>query len=182
MMSLEKGTIISFLNKQEINSKSSTESKLIGADQVLSSILHTRYFIKAQGYLVEQNILFQDNQSMMQLKVNGSFSSSKCRKHIKCRYFFIHDKIEDRDLAVQYCPTKIMWADVLTKPKQGGPFCLDCSHLMNIPINFDNNVKCLKTHPLFLPSEERPNQMNNGLPLTPSFIPGVCWGLNLPVP
>jgi hypothetical protein len=102
MMSLEKGAVISFSNKQKINSKSSTESELIGADQAFSLILHTRYFIKAQGYLVKQNILFQDNQLMMQLEVNGSFSSSKCTKHIKCRSFFIHDKIEDRDLAVQY--------------------------------------------------------------------------------
>jgi hypothetical protein len=161
MMSLGKGAVISFLNKQKINSKSSTESELTGANQALSSILHTRYFIGAQGYLVQQNILFQDNQSTMQLKVNGSFSSSKCTKHIKCRYFFICDKIKDGDLAVQYYPTEIMWVDVFTKPKQGGPFCLDRSHLMNIPIKYDNDVKCLKTHPLLLPSEERPNRINN---------------------
>jgi hypothetical protein len=143
MMSLGKGAIISFLNKQKINSKSSTESELIGADQAFSSILHTRYFIKAQGYSVEQNILFQDNQSTMQLKVNGSFLSSKCTKHIKCRYFFIGNKIEDRDLAVQYCQTEIMWADVLTKPKQSRPFRLNRSHLMTIPINYDNDVERL---------------------------------------
>jgi hypothetical protein len=104
MMSLGKSAVISFSNKQKINSKSSIESKLIGADQALSSTLHMRYVIKGQRYLVEQNILFQDNQSRMQLKVNGLFSSSKHTKHIKCRYFFIHDKIKDKDLAVQYCP------------------------------------------------------------------------------
>jgi hypothetical protein len=77
MLSLGKGTAISFSNKHRINSKSSTESELIGADQALSSILHTRYFIKAQGYSIKQNILFQENQSTMQLEVNGSFLSSK---------------------------------------------------------------------------------------------------------
>jgi hypothetical protein len=77
MLLLDKGAAISFSNKHRINSKSSTEPKLIGADQALSSILHTRYFIEAQGYSIEQNILFQDNQSTMQLEVNGSFSSSK---------------------------------------------------------------------------------------------------------
>jgi hypothetical protein len=157
MMSLGKGAIISFLNKQKINSKSSTESKLIGSNPALSSILHMRYFIKAQGYLVKQNILFHDNQSLMQLEVNGSYSSSKCMKHIKCRYFFIRDKIKDGDLAVQYSPTEIMWADVLTKPKQGGPFCLGRSQLMNIPINYNDDVEHLKTHPLLLLSEECPN-------------------------
>jgi len=156
MMSLGKGAAISFSNKHKSNSKSSTESKLIEADQALSPILHTRYFIEAQGYSVEQNILFQDNQSTMRLEVNGSFLSSKRTKHIKCRYFFICDNIAYTNLEVRYCPTERMWADILTKPKQGGTFCLDCSHLMNIPINYDNDVERINTHPLLLPKEERP--------------------------
>jgi hypothetical protein len=84
MMSLGKGAAMSFSNKQKINTKSSTESELVGADQALSSILHTRHFIETQSYSVKQNLLFQDNQSTMRLKVNGSLSSSKCTKHIKC--------------------------------------------------------------------------------------------------
>ena len=49
-----------------------------------------------------------------------------------------------------------MWANVLTKPKQGGPFRLDRSHLMNVPINYDDDAKHLKTHPLLLPLDECP--------------------------
>jgi hypothetical protein len=161
MMSMGKGAANSFSNKHKLNTKSSSESKLVSADQAFSSILHTRYFIKAQGYSVEQNILFQDNQSTMQLEVNGSFSSSKQTKHIKCRYYFICDKIADDDLKVMYCPTEIMWADVLTKPKQGAPFCLDRSHLMSILINYDDNDECSKTHPLLLPKDERNTRMND---------------------
>ncbi len=77
MMSLGKGATISFSNKLKIATKSSTKSKLVGTDQALLFILHTCYFNKAQGYSVEQNILFQDNQSTMRLEVNGSFSSLK---------------------------------------------------------------------------------------------------------
>jgi hypothetical protein len=87
MMSLGKGATISFSNKLKIATKSFTKSELVGTDQALLSILHTRYFIEAQGYSVEQNNLFQDDQSTMRLKINGSFSSSKQTKHIKCRYF-----------------------------------------------------------------------------------------------
>ncbi len=122
MMSMGKGAVISFSNKHKLNTKSSSKSELVSSDQALSSILHTRYFIKAQGYSIEENILIQDNQSTMRLEVNGSFSSSKQTKHIKCRYYFIRDKIADNDLKVMYCPTEIMWANVLTKPKQGAPF------------------------------------------------------------
>jgi hypothetical protein len=41
MLSLGKGAAISLSNKQKINTKSSTESKLVGVDQALPSILHT---------------------------------------------------------------------------------------------------------------------------------------------
>jgi hypothetical protein len=172
MMSMGKGATISFSNKHKLNTKSSSKSELVSANQALSSILHTQYFIEAQGYSVEQNILFQDNHSTMQLEVNGSFSSSKCTKHIKSRYYFICDKIADDDLKVMYCPTEIMWADVLTKPKQGAPFCLDRSHLMNILINYDDNVERSKTHPLLLPKDERNTQLNDRLPKAPLIHPG----------
>ncbi len=118
-----------FLQQAKFNTKSSKESELVGADQALSSILHTGYFIEAQGYSVKQNLLFQDNQSTMHLKNSGSLSSSKRTKHVKCCYFF-SNKIADGNLKVLYCPTEIMWADVLTKPKQGGPFRHDRSHLI----------------------------------------------------
>jgi hypothetical protein len=54
-----------------------------------------------------------------------------------------------------------MWADVLTKPKQGGPFCLDHSHLMNIPIDYNNKVERTNTHPLLLPKDELPAPFSN---------------------
>jgi hypothetical protein len=155
-MSLRNGAPISFSNKQKINTKSSTESELVGTDQALFSILHTRYFIEAQGYSVEQNLIFQDIQSTMYLEVNTSLSSSKCTKHIKCRHSFICNKIADGNLEVLYCPTNFMWADVLTKPKQGGPCCLDRSHLKNVPINYDKDTKCLKTNPFLFQLDKHP--------------------------
>ncbi len=64
-----------------------------------------------------------------------------------------------------------MWADVLTKPKQGAPFRLDRSHLMNIPINYDDDVERSKTHPLLLPKDERNARMNDRLPKAPLIHP-----------
>jgi hypothetical protein len=161
IMSLGKGATISFSNKFKIATKGLTNSELVGVDQALLSILHTQYFIKAQGYSTKQNILFQDSQSTMCLEVNGSFSSSKCTKHIKCRYFFIQDKINNGDLEVVYCPTKIMWANILTKPKQGGTFRLDCSILMNVPINYNYNIEHRLTNPLLLPKDKNSYLINN---------------------
>ncbi len=100
MMSLGKEATISFSNKLKIATKNSPNWKLVGTDQALSSILHTCYFIEAQGYFVEQKILFQDNQLTMRLEVNVSFSNSKRTKHIKWRYSFIRNKLDNGDLKV----------------------------------------------------------------------------------
>jgi hypothetical protein len=121
----------------------------------------------------------------MRLKVNRSLSSSKCTKHIKCCYFFIRNKITKGVLEVLYCLTEIMWADVLTKPKQGGPFRLDRSHLMNVPINYDDDTKGLKTNPLLLPLDERPlcpNRMKDQLPKTPIIHSRSVVGIKYPSP
>ena len=78
-------------------------------------------------------------------------SSSKRTKHIKARYYFIKDKVEEGEVEVQYCPTDKMWSDVLNKPKQGLPFRTDRAMLMNIPVNYDDDEERAKTHAKLLP-------------------------------
>jgi hypothetical protein len=47
--------------------------------------------MEAQGYKVNENIVYQDNQSAILLERNGKASSSKRTKHINIRYFFVTD-------------------------------------------------------------------------------------------
>ena len=94
MMSLVGGAIISSSWKQEINTKSSTELELVALDKALTTILWTLYFIKAQVYSIEQNIIFEDNMHIVNLSLNGTFLSSKRTKCIKARCFFIKDGVE----------------------------------------------------------------------------------------
>jgi hypothetical protein len=110
MISLGGGAVISSSRKQKINTKSLTESELVAIDNALTTTLWTLYFIEAQGYSIEQNIIFEDNLSTINLAVNGTFLSSKRTKHIKARYFFIKDKIEEGKVEIRYCPTKKMWS------------------------------------------------------------------------
>ena len=95
--------------------------------------------------------------STINLAVNGTFSSSKRTKHIKTRYFFIKDKIEEGKVEIRYCPTEKMWSDVLNKPKQGGPFRKDRAMLMGVPVEYDDNVEYHRTHQELLPSNEKEN-------------------------
>ena len=90
----------------------------------------------------------------MRLEINGSPSSSKRTKHIKARYFFIKDKVDTEEIEIEHCPTEIMCADVLNKPKGGRNFRLDHSYIMNVPVDYDNNMDLLKTLPDLLPEED----------------------------
>jgi hypothetical protein len=49
---------------------------------MMPTILWARYFLKAQGYNVTDNIIYQDTQSAILLERNGKASSSKRTKHI----------------------------------------------------------------------------------------------------
>ena len=43
-------------------------------------------------------------------------------KHINVRYFYVTDKIENKELSIEYCATEEMTADFFTKPLQGSSF------------------------------------------------------------
>jgi hypothetical protein len=123
-MSLGKGTIMSHSTKQKLNTKSSTESELVGASDSVPQIVWTNYFLTAQGYALNDTILFQDNTSAISMETNGKLSSGKQTKHINIRYFFIQDRIKNKEISVKYCPTDQMLADYFTKPLQGAKFTL----------------------------------------------------------
>jgi hypothetical protein len=60
---LGRGFPIVSSTKQKLNTRSSTEAELVGIDDLMLAILWTWYFLKAQGYQVEDNILYRDNRS-----------------------------------------------------------------------------------------------------------------------
>jgi hypothetical protein len=92
---------------------------LVGADDVMPQILWTLYFLEAQGYKIQDNILYQDNKSAILLESNGRGSSGKRTRHINVRYFFIADRVKSKEIRIAYCPTGVMIADYFTKPLQG---------------------------------------------------------------
>jgi hypothetical protein len=121
-MSLGQGFIYSQSKKQNINTKSSTEAELVGASDMASQMLWTRYFLTAQGFKINQNILYQDNQSAMLLENNGTTSSGPKTRHINIQYFFIKDRVAKNEIHVMYCPTEQMVVDFHTKTLQGKKF------------------------------------------------------------
>jgi hypothetical protein len=121
-LSLGQGfTKVSSTN-QKLNTRSSTETKIVGADDFMPAICWTSYFMKAQGYGVKDNILFQENNISILLEKNGKASISKRTKHINIWYFFITNRASKEEVSVVSCPTGDMIGDYTTKPLQGALF------------------------------------------------------------
>ena len=76
-----------FSTKQKINTRSSTEAELVGVNDAMGLVLWTCLFLDAQGYGIDDNIVYQDNESTMLLANNGRSSSTKNTRHIDVRYW-----------------------------------------------------------------------------------------------
>ena len=118
VMTCGSGAIQTMSRKQKLNPWSSTKAELVGVDDAMNMILWTWSFLKAQGYNVTDKILYQDNQSTILLEMNGKCSSTQHTRAINIRYFFVTDQVEKGNLWIEYCPTKSMLADYMSKPLQ----------------------------------------------------------------
>ena len=73
-------------SKQKLNNKSSTDSKLVGLDDVLTQVMWAQYFLKYQGYEIHDNVIYQDNQSTTKIENNGRQLSINRTRNIKTIY------------------------------------------------------------------------------------------------
>ena len=126
-------------SKQKINSRSSTESKLIAVDDCIDKVIWTKLFLGCQGINLSSNIIQQDNESTIKLEENGQWSAGKRSKALNIHYFFISDQISQGNVTVQYETTGEMLADFLMKPLQGSTFEEFRSRLMGCELRKNNS-------------------------------------------
>ena len=139
--------------------------------------------MEAQGYMIRDNVILQDNQSMMLLARNGQHSSGKATRHIDVRYYFIKDQIDQKLMRLEYCPTDLMVTDVLTKPLQGTKFRRWRARLLNYAdlALMSDPQECVGAHGPGPPSSPG---ADTGLPSTdvmdPVIPPSACGGEAVP--
>ena len=75
VISLGKGVIYGESSTQKLNTKSSTESELVGLSDSANQILWVRNYMLNQGYKMEPAIIYRDNKSTIQLINNGRLNS-----------------------------------------------------------------------------------------------------------
>jgi hypothetical protein len=108
-------------SKQSINTKSSSESELVGLSDESGWAIWARNFVQAQGHQVEPATIYQDNTAVADILKKGPSAQLKTR-HLSIRHFFVADKIKLKEVIIKYCPTADMIADMLTKPLVGEQF------------------------------------------------------------
>jgi hypothetical protein len=121
VLSMGQGPFYVMSKKQGLVTKSSTESELVGVSDVLPQVIWSRDFLIAQGYDMSPSTIYQDNMSTITLANKGRSTSARTR-HVAIRYFFVKDRIDSKEVSVEYLPTGEMIADILTKPLQGDLF------------------------------------------------------------
>ena len=129
-MTMGKGAVINISRKQKLNTRSSTESELAGADDASIVIPWTKSFMEVQGCQIEKNILCQDDKSTILLKMNGRKSAGKCLHVLNIHHFFNTDQVERGNMTIECCPTNDMWGDFHSKPLQGIKFQKSGANIM----------------------------------------------------
>jgi hypothetical protein len=93
----------------------------VGLSDSVGQVIWTRNVLLEQGYQVAPATVYQDNQAAIALVKNGKSNSHRTR-HIAIRYFFIKDRVDSKEIRIEYMRTGDMLADILTKPLQGDLF------------------------------------------------------------
>jgi Reverse transcriptase (RNA-dependent DNA polymerase) len=99
-MLIRTGCPYSISRMQKLNTWSSMESELVGVNDAMLLIIWTQNFLKGQGFPVNDDIVFQDNQSAMLLEQNGKMSRSQHTRHLDIRYFFVTDQVNKNAFAL----------------------------------------------------------------------------------
>ena len=114
------GGILIKCNKEKLVTRSSTEAELVCLSDGVGLASHCAEFLKHQGYNLTPELM-QDNMSAIKLAEKGKSTSDRTR-HVKIRYFFVNQFLENGEMKIKYCPTESMVADILTKPIVGSQF------------------------------------------------------------
>ena len=68
VLTLGGGALYGSFTKQKLNTRSSTQTELVGVDDALPQVLWARQILSGQGYAEIDLVIYQDNQSSFLLE------------------------------------------------------------------------------------------------------------------
>jgi hypothetical protein len=115
------GPIIAKSKMQSLVTLSSTEAELVAAVDGVRRAEYLQRTLTELTFPTYPIILRQDNQSTITIIKNGEGYKGKSR-HMRVRYGYLNDLFRTEELLIEYEPTNLMVADLLTKPMGGKTF------------------------------------------------------------
>ena len=67
-MVLDKEDVYTYSTKQNFNPEISIETEFVRVDNMIPQIIWTGSFLKSQGFIATNNIIYQDNQKKMSMQ------------------------------------------------------------------------------------------------------------------
>jgi hypothetical protein len=107
--------------KQSQVAKSTCVSELYAVNTIGEYVEWLVQVMEELGYPQGTVKIAQDNQCSMQLLKVGT-GSFKRSKHVKVRYFWLKELIDDGRVTIIYVPSELLVSDALTKPLTGSRF------------------------------------------------------------
>jgi len=128
-------------SKQPVVAKSAGEAELIAQNKVGDLVEWAREMLNEIGYSQKKVPMLVDSTCAMQMVKQGT-GSFKRAKHIKVRYFWLKDLIDEGMLELIYVPTDELVADILTKPLTGWKFQYLLRKLLgwNIEMHYGSDI------------------------------------------
>ena len=116
------------IKEQGSVSRSSTEAGYKALANVAADVAWIRLVLKdLHLFLSSAPVLHCDNLSTLALCSNLVYHTRI--KHLDTDFHFLHERVQKRDLEVQYISTEAQVADVLTKGLHSSLFVHHCSNL-----------------------------------------------------
>ncbi len=114
MFMMAQGAISWLSKKQGIVALSTSEAEYIALSSAAQEAVWLHRLLHDLGEQPGAVTLMENNQSAIALTKNPV---AHCRsKHIDIRYHYVREAIQNQKIAVRYCPSNKMIADLLTKP------------------------------------------------------------------
>jgi hypothetical protein len=95
--------------------QSSTEAEYYSLSEIVRETIWLKQFLAELNIMLKESItVMQDNQSTIAIALNPI--QHQRVKHMDVRVHYLRDHLDRGDIKLVYCPTKLMIADILTKP------------------------------------------------------------------
>jgi hydrogenase maturation factor len=110
---LNGGAISWRSKKQSVTAQSTAEAELISASMAAREATHLRLLLSELSYEQGQTTIFEDNQACIKIAENPI--TSERTKHIKVKYFYVREQVQQGELMLIHVGTASNVADALTK-------------------------------------------------------------------